>query len=169
MRPMTRLTVGRRTRLRPLVTLGLAAALLVGGFGSAGAHAGVKSRPDKRRVDLEQPSFSDPTSITNPLFPKSTLSQVIQLGVEGGDKLRFEATQLPRTRTIKWNGQQVQTVVTHFVAYTNGRLVEVAHDFYAQADDGPCGTSAKTSTTTRTWSWPTTTAPGRPAGTARRG
>jgi hypothetical protein len=132
MRPKTRLTVGRPSRLRPLVTLGLAAALLVGGFGSAGGN----SRPDRRRVDLEPPSFSDPTSITHPLFPKSTLSQVIQLGVEGGDKLRFEATQLPGTRTIKWNGQRVQTVVTHFVAYTNGRLVEVAHDFYAKADDG---------------------------------
>jgi hypothetical protein len=93
-------------------------------------------RPQSQRVDLGQPSFSNPTAVTNPLFLKSGLSQVIQLGEEGGDRLRFEVTQLPRTRTVEWKGRKVPTRVTNFVAYTNGRLVEVANDFYAQADDG---------------------------------
>ncbi|MEO5884654.1 MAG: hypothetical protein ABIQ58_03965 [Candidatus Limnocylindrales bacterium] len=88
------------------------------------------------RVDLGTPTFSNPAAVTNPLFPKSTQTQVVQLGVEAGDQLRFEVTQLAETRFIRWNGQWIQTRVTHFVAYTNGRLVEVALDFYAQADDG---------------------------------
>jgi hypothetical protein len=93
-------------------------------------------RPESERVDLGVPSFSNPTNVTNPLFKKSGLTQVIQLGGEGGDRLRFEVTQLPEPRVVEWNGQRIPTRVTHFVAYTNGRLTEVANDFYAQADDG---------------------------------
>lgn len=87
-------------------------------------------------MDLTKPTFSDPTSITNPLFPRLPETQVIQLGTEAGDRLRFERTQLDRTRDIVWDGRRVETAVTHFVAYTNGRLVETALDYYAQADDG---------------------------------
>ena len=87
-------------------------------------------------MDLETPTFSDPTSITNPLFPRDAVTQVVQLGVEGEDELRFEITYLPDTKFIRWNGQRVETRVTHFVAYMNGRILEVATDFYAQADDG---------------------------------
>ncbi|MDQ3629365.1 MAG: hypothetical protein M3419_11240, partial [Actinomycetota bacterium] len=49
---------------------------------------------------------------------------------------RFEVTLLPRTKTIEWQGQQVETRVHQFVAYSNGHILEVAVDFYAQADDG---------------------------------
>ncbi len=94
------------------------------------------SGSDAARVDLAEPRFSDPTSITNPLFLRDTQTQTIQLGAEAGDRLRFEVTQLPETKLIEWNGRQVETRVTHFVAYANGRLLEVAVDFYAQADDG---------------------------------
>jgi hypothetical protein len=92
--------------------------------------------PDKSRIDRAKPTFSNPTSITHPLFPKSKLSQVIQLGAEGRDKLRFEVTQLPKTHVVRWNGKKIETRVTHFVAYMNGRILEIAVDFYAQADDG---------------------------------
>ena len=90
----------------------------------------------KNRVDLGTPTFSDPTNITNPLFPISELDQVIQLGEEAGTRLRFEVTRLPETKTIDWAGQSVDTVQSQFVAYGDGRVLEVATDYFAQADDG---------------------------------
>jgi hypothetical protein len=98
--------------------------------------SGVSSAAPGKRVDLARPTFSHPTLVTHPLFPKSKLSQVIQLGSEGRDKLRFEVTQLPKTHVVRWNGKRIETRVTHFVAYKNGRILEVAVAYYAQADDG---------------------------------
>ncbi len=92
--------------------------------------------PQGARVDLAKPVFSDPTTMTNPLFPRVGITQTIQLGAEAGDKLRFEVTTLPDIKVIEWDGQPIETRVTHFVAYSNGRILEVALDFYAQADDG---------------------------------
>jgi len=88
------------------------------------------------RVDTTQPTFSDPTTITNPLFPISTLTQVIQVGAEAGERLRHEITLLPRTRTIEWMGQDVETLVRQFAAYRDGQILEVAYDYFAEADDG---------------------------------
>lgn len=116
-----------------LIVVGLLATVVVGDFADRGISS---AAPDGRRVDLAKPSFSDPTSITHPLFPNSKLSQVVQLGAEGRVKLRFEVTQLARTRIVKWKGRKIETRVSHFVAYGNGRIVEVAVDFFAQADDG---------------------------------
>jgi hypothetical protein len=120
-----------KRRLTPLIVAAVAA-FVAGGFGGGVSNAS----PDKSRVDRVQPTFSRPTSITHPLFPKSKLSQVIQLGAEGRDKLRFEVTQVPKTHIVRWNGRKIETRVTHFIAYMNGRILEVAVDFYAQADDG---------------------------------
>lgn len=92
--------------------------------------------PDSARVDLEPPTFSNPTAITNPLFPVSDVEQAVQLGVDAGETLRVEVTLLPETRVIEWNGQQIEARVHHFIAYLGGRIVESALDFYAQADDG---------------------------------
>ena len=117
--------------LKRAMASGVVAALLVGTMGASTAWAAPAGR-----VDLGTPTFSNPAAVTNSLFPKSTQTQVVQLGEEGGDRIRFEVTQLPTTRFVEWNGQSIQTRVTHFVAYTNGRLVEVALDFYAQSDDG---------------------------------
>ncbi len=135
MRTRTEHRTNRRSSTRrsgPLAAAGLAAVLLIVSLGSGASGVAAKGG----RVDLEKPTFSDPTSITNPLFSRDTRSQIIQLGAEGKDELRFEITYLPDTEFIKWNGQRVETRVTHFVAYMNGRILEVATDFYAQADDG---------------------------------
>jgi hypothetical protein len=43
---------------------------------------------------------------------------------------------LPETRIIEWDGQQVEVLISQYVAYLDGRLQEVAYDYYAQADDG---------------------------------
>ena len=92
--------------------------------------------PDSRRVDLAPPGFSRPTEITNPLFPVSQVSQSLQLGTVDGKPFRAEITLLPGTKTITWNGRQVPTRIHQYVAYSGGRILEVALDWYAQADDG---------------------------------
>ena len=93
--------------------------------------------PDRDRVDLVAPPFSDPTTVTNPLFPISKLQSVVLNGRVSGEPFRVETTLLPDTRVIEWSpGQCVKTLVSQYVAYPDGRLEEVALDFYAQADDG---------------------------------
>jgi hypothetical protein len=92
--------------------------------------------PETRRIDLVAPSFSDPTTITNPLFPIGELQSALLLGKLHGKPWRAETNLLPGTKIVEWNGQQIETLRSQFVAYLNGRIFEVAVDLYAQADDG---------------------------------
>lgn len=92
--------------------------------------------PESARVDLVEPSFSDPTNITNPLFPINDLHSVLLLGHVDGKLFRTEVTLLPGTQIIDWNGQQIETRVSQYTAYLDGRIQEVAIDYYAQTDDG---------------------------------
>jgi hypothetical protein len=138
--------------------LGLALTLVAAGCGSGGgsraspappttapAAACVRNEqgtgclplaPESRRVDRATPAFSRPTEITNPLFPVSQVSQSLQLGTVDGEPFRAEVTLLPGTKAITWDGRQVPTRVHQYVAYRGGRILEVALDWYAQADDG---------------------------------
>ncbi len=89
------------------------------------------------RVDRATPKFSDSTTITNPLFPISRLQSVVLNGRVDGKPFRTETTLLPDTRIIEWTeGQCVKVLVSQYTAYLDGRIDEVALDFYAQADDG---------------------------------
>jgi hypothetical protein len=90
--------------------------------------------PPSRRVDLVSPTFSDPTKITNPLFPVA--ESVLQLGRVEGEEFRSEVTRLPETRVIEWQGRRVETVVAQYAAFLGGQIEEVAYDFYAQDDAG---------------------------------
>jgi len=92
--------------------------------------------PMNTRVDLGRPAFSDPKSVSNPLFPIGTLSRVILLGEVDGAALRVETTLLPETQIIAWNGKRIETLLSQYVAFLDGRIHEVALDRYAQADDG---------------------------------
>ena len=92
--------------------------------------------PESERVDLTMPTFSDPTTITNPLFPVSLQESVLMLGHVEGKPFRTEVTLLPETRIIEWEGQRVETLVSQYNAFLDGRIEEVAYDYYAQADDG---------------------------------
>ncbi len=49
--------------------------------------------------------FSDPTNVTNPLFPVSRQESVLLLGRVDGQPFRTEVTLLPETRIIAWQGQ----------------------------------------------------------------
>ena len=92
--------------------------------------------PDSRRIDMAAPVFSRPTEITNPLLPVAQVTQALQLGTVDGEPFRAEVTLLPGTKAITWNGRQVPNRIHQYVAYSGGRILEVALDWYAQADDG---------------------------------
>lgn len=92
--------------------------------------------PASDRVDLGTPTFGKPTPITNALHPTSEVSQVIMGGHVEGKPFRTEVTLLPGTKPIAWQGKTIDTAVIQYVAYLDGRIHEVALDWYAQADDG---------------------------------
>jgi hypothetical protein len=92
--------------------------------------------PESKRVDLSMPTFSDPTNVTNPLFPVAKQESVLMVGHVDGKPFRTEVTLLPETRILEWQGQRVETLVSKYTAYLDGRIQEVAYDLYAQADDG---------------------------------
>ena len=93
--------------------------------------------PESKRLDIKAPKFSNPTKITNPLFPVSRLHSMIFSGKVEGKPFHTEVTLLPGTRTIEWSpGQRVKARVSQYFAYIDGRVEEVALDYYAQADDG---------------------------------
>jgi hypothetical protein len=97
---------------------------------------GLQVAPDSARVDLAVPVFSNPTRITNELFPISRQASVLMLGHVDGKPFRTEVTLLPFTRVIDWQGLRVETLVSQYVAYLDGQIQEVAYDFYAQDDGG---------------------------------
>jgi hypothetical protein len=92
--------------------------------------------PEGERIDTSMPTFSDPTTITNPLFSISQQESVLLLGHVDGEPFRTEVTLLPETRIIGWQGQQIEVAVSQYNAFLDGRITEVAFDLYAQADDG---------------------------------
>jgi hypothetical protein len=92
---------------------------------------------ESRRVDIDAPTFSNPTEVTNPLFPISDLHSAILNGRVEGKPFHTETTLLPETRIIEWApGQEVEALVSQYSAFLDGRIEEVALDYYAQADDG---------------------------------
>lgn len=93
--------------------------------------------PIANRIDLVAAPFSNPTAVSNPLFPIRDLTSAVLNGVVDGKVFRTETTLLPDTRVIQWSpGQCIETLVSQYVAYLDGRIEEAALDFYAQADDG---------------------------------
>ncbi|MDF3147227.1 MULTISPECIES: hypothetical protein [unclassified Streptomyces] len=92
--------------------------------------------PESQRVDLAEPTFTHPTRITNPLHPTSEVDQVVMGGQVDDEAFRTEVSLLPGTKTIEFDGRTVQALTQQYVAFADGRIQEVALDWYAQADDG---------------------------------
>jgi hypothetical protein len=92
--------------------------------------------PDSQRADLVEPTFSVPTTVDNPLFPISDLHSAILLGNDEGNPLRIETVLLPEPKVVDVDGEKVETLVSQFVSYLDGRIHEVALDWYAQDDAG---------------------------------
>jgi hypothetical protein len=97
---------------------------------------GIRVAPDSERVDLAVPTFANPTNITNPLFPVSKQDSVLFVGRVEGKPFRTEVTLLDDTQIVEWEGLQIRTRISQYMAYLDGRVTEVAYDKYAQADDG---------------------------------
>jgi hypothetical protein len=149
---MRRTTPWRR-RTAALVSIGFAVQLMIGACTSGGGSgaspsagaprlipqpvvSGLSVAPESERVDIAMPTFSNPTHVTNPLFPVSKQESVLFLGHVDDKPFRTEVTLLPFTRIVEWQGQHVETLVSQYLAYLDGRIQEVAYDLYAQADDG---------------------------------
>jgi hypothetical protein len=137
----------RKRRIVKTVAAMSVAGVLTAGVSGTGVSAGASrpTTPDPKplptaprsdRVDIKTPTFSNSTRIDNPLFPIGNLHSAILLGNDAGHPLRIETTLLPGTKTIEWKGKKVKTLVSQFVSYLDGRIHEVALDWYAQADDG---------------------------------
>lgn len=92
--------------------------------------------PASQRVDLKKPTFSNPTKITHPLYPVKSVTQTILLGHVDGQALQVIYTLMPKTKTITWDGKDIETVEVQYVAHLDRRIEECAMDWYAQADDG---------------------------------
>jgi hypothetical protein len=127
------------------VGIGMAAVLAATACAVGTERASGATKPDPRplltapksdRVDLEKPTFSNPMKVDNPLFPIGNLHSAVLLGNDAGNPLKIETTLLPGTKTIEWDGKRVKTLISQFVSYLDGRIHEVALDWYAQADDG---------------------------------
>ncbi|MER5475123.1 hypothetical protein [Streptomyces sp. NPDC002685] len=92
--------------------------------------------PDSTRVDRATPHFAHPTRITNLTHPTTEVAQTIYGGQESGKPFRTEVTLLPGIKTITWGDRSIRAVTSQYVAFSAGRVAEVALDWYAQADDG---------------------------------
>lgn len=101
-----------------------------------GTYSGKGCAPTSKRVDVERPKFSNPTKITNPLFPISALDSAVLLGNVDGKPFRSETTLIPGKHLVTVDGTPIEVVVSQYTAYLDGRIDEVAIDRYAQADDG---------------------------------
>ena len=103
---------------------------------ACGTYDGTGCAPESERIDIDPPTFSNPTEITNPMFPISELKSAVLLGVVDGKPFRSETTLLPSTGTVVLDGKPVEVLLSQYMAYLDGRITEVALDRYAQADDG---------------------------------
>ncbi len=150
------------TRPAVLLTIGLVATATLAACSDAnqpadplettGAYAAFKTRqcqqplpdnlitlpiaPSAARVDLGTPVFTNPTSVTNPLFPISNLSQVVLVGFVVGRPFRAETTLLPGSQSINLGDRKVKVLTSQYVAYLDGRIHETALDWYGQDDNG---------------------------------
>jgi len=116
----------------------LASALSVFGCGSSDCptESGTGCAPQNKRIDLYTPAFSDPTTITNPLYPISVLQSVVFTGEVDGLPFRTETTLVPETEVFDYRGRSVTTLTSQYMAFRDGRLEEVALDWFAQDDAG---------------------------------
>ena len=92
--------------------------------------------PERARVDLIKPTFTNPGTITNALLPFTQVDQIVQVGQKDGLPHRTELTLLPTGKTSNWLGHETNVRALQFVAYLDGRILETAVDYVAQADDG---------------------------------
>jgi hypothetical protein len=96
-----------------------------------------QEKADRAKKILDGVKFSHPREITNPYLPLATLKQDVLEGTEDGKIVRVERTALPDKHMIfKIGDQKVDAAVFEDRAYLDGKLEEVATDYFAQDDNG---------------------------------
>ena len=97
----------------------------------------VAERAARAEKVLQGVTFSRPREITNPYLPLANLKQDILEGMEGGNNFRVERTAKPDLhKMFKIGDRMVDTLAFEDRAYENGKLIEVAMDYFAQDDNG---------------------------------
>ena len=140
--------VGRRRRsLAALLGIGMTTALAVGGCAGGsgsgvadagraeliaagagftpiecGTYSGTGCAPQRRRIDLAEPTFSNPTRITNPLFPISELGSAVLLGRAEGAPSGPRRPCFPRPGPSRGEGRGSRRWPPNTTAYRNGRI-----------------------------------------------
>ncbi len=98
------------------------------------AAAERKARAEKLLAGVK---FSHPRDITNPYLPLASLKQDVIDGTEDGKKTHVERTAKPDVhRSFKIGEQDVESLAVEDRAFEDGKLAEVALDFFAQDDNG---------------------------------
>ena len=88
-------------------------------------------------VDPATLKFSHPRDITHPYLPLSSLRQDVLEGREDGKLARLERTVKPDLRrAFRIGGQRVEALAVEDRSYLDGKLKEVAIDYFAQDDLG---------------------------------
>jgi hypothetical protein len=114
--------------------VGTVVVVLAGGAGSAGNDPVAVAEASTASTS---PRFSHPRTIDNRYLPITTRRQCEHRGEDkDGTKTRAVQTVLERTKRFVVNGQKVNAVVVKDQAYNDGKLIEIAFDYFAQADDG---------------------------------
>jgi hypothetical protein len=96
-----------------------------------------QEQTDRAKKILAGVKFSHPREITNPYLPLAALQQDILEGKEAGKNVRIERTAKPAIhKTFEILGQTVESLAVEDRELENGKLVEVALDYFAQDDAG---------------------------------
>jgi hypothetical protein len=96
-----------------------------------------QERAARAKKLLAHLKFTHPLNIDNPYLPLALLKQDVLEGTEDGKKVRIERTAQPDMhRTFRINGKNVESLVVEDREWEDGKLAEVALDYFAQADNG---------------------------------
>jgi len=82
------------------------------------------------------PTFENSARITNPWLSISKQRHYVLRGRVDGIRVRSEKKLARRTEPFKVGGETIQAAIVEDRGYHDGRLREIALDYYAQATDG---------------------------------
>ena len=103
---------------------------------AASRHPGI-GRPANRRATEGAPRICAPSEVTHRYLPLATLKQAIFTGNDGSKKLRVERIARPDLhQSFNVAGQIVEALAMESRTFQDGKLTEVALEYFAQADDG---------------------------------
>ena len=133
-----------RTTTALCATIGMGA-ILSGAAGLLVAHAQQTGKPlallggainAVQADETTTPTFSHSTQITHPFLPLADFQSDVYEGKEAGKLVRVENRRKSTKKIFMIGGQRVTPVALEFREFLEGKLKEVALDFFAQDDAG---------------------------------